>query len=199
MPIILLIAVGYYLKQIGLFDQNFFSLMNKLSFRCCLPCLLFYNIYNVDNLFAIKEYGSVCLFAVIFVLAFFLIALLIVNFTIKDDCQKGIMIQCVYRSNYAIIGISLAMSISSGDIKPVVAASIISSVSIPLFNILATIALSLYVKENGKKETIASVIKKITNPLILGVFAGFVCLFIKYLIPVSNDGNKYFTIRQNLP
>lgn len=86
------------------------------------------------------------------------------------------MIQCAYRSNYAIIGISLAMSISSGDIKPVVAASIISSVSIPLFNILATIALTLYVKENGKKETIASVIKKIiTNPLILGVFAGF-CL-----------------------
>ena len=76
------------------------------------------------------------------------------KFTIKDDCQKGIMIQYAYRSNYAIIGISLAMSISSGDIKPVVAASIISSVSIPLFNILATIVLSLYVKENGKKETI---------------------------------------------
>ena len=54
-------------------------------------------------------------------------------------------------------------------------------------------------KENGKKETIASVIKKIiTNPLILGVFAGFLCLFIRYLFPVSNDGNKYFTIRQNL-
>ena len=70
------------------------------------------------------------------------------------------MIQYAYRSNFAIIGISLAMSISSGDIKPVVAASIISSVSIPLFNILATIALTLYVKENGKKETIASVIKK---------------------------------------
>ena len=101
--------------------------MNKLSFRCCLPCLLFYNIYNVDNLSAIKEYGSVCLFAVIFVLAFFLIALIIVNFTIKDDRQKGIMIQCAYRSNYAIIGISLAMSISFGDIKLVVAASIISS------------------------------------------------------------------------
>lgn len=88
-----------------------------------------------------------------------MIALLIVNFTIKDDRQKGIMIQCAYRSNYAIIGISLAISISSGDIKPVVAASIISSVSIPLFNILATIALTLYVKENGKKETIASDIK----------------------------------------
>ena len=88
MPIILIIAVGYYLKQIGLFDQNFFSLMNKLSFRCCLPCLLFYKIYNVDNLSAIKEYGSVCLFAVISVLAFFLIALLIVNLQSKIIARK---------------------------------------------------------------------------------------------------------------
>ncbi len=200
MPIILIIAVGYFLKRIGLFDEKFFSLMNKLSFRCCLPCLLFYNIYNVENLSEIKEYGKVCLFALLSVLIFFLISLIIVSFTIKDDRQKGIMIQCAYRSNYAIIGISLAMSISSGDPKPVVAASILSSVSIPVFNILAIIALTLFVKEDGKKISLASVLKKIvTNPLILGVFAGFVCLSIRYLIPSAADGNKYFTIRQNLP
>ncbi len=200
MPIILLIAVGYCLKRIGLFDERFFSLMNKLSFRCCLPSLLFYNIYNVDNLSEIKEYGRVCLFAFISVFIFFLIALIIVRFTIKDDRQKGIMIQCSYRSNYAIIGISLAMSISSGNPKPVVAASILSSVSIPVFNILAIIALTLFVKENGQKINIRSVLKKIvTNPLILGVFAGFICLSIRYLIPTAPDGSKYFTIRQKLP
>ncbi len=200
MPIILLIAVGYCLKRIGLFDETFFSLMNKLSFRCCLPSLLFYNIYNVDNLSEIKEYGRICLFAFISVLIFFLIALIIVSFTIKDDRQKGIMIQCSYRSNYAIIGISLAMSISSGDPKPVVAASILSSVSIPVFNILAIIALTLFVNEKGQKISMLSVLKKIaTNPLILGVFAGFVCLSIRYLIPTAPDGSKYFTIRQNLP
>lgn len=155
MSIILLIAVGYYLKQIGLFDQKFFSLMNKLSFRCCLPCLLFYNIYNVDNLSAIKRIWQRLSFCSNFRSGFLFDCTVNSKFTIKDDCQKGIMIQYAYRSNFAIIGISLAMSISSGDIKPVVAASIISSVSIPLFNILATIALSLYVKENGKKVTIA--------------------------------------------
>lgn len=200
MPIVLVIAVGYFLKQIHLFDENFFSMMNKLSFRCCLPCLLFYNIYNVENLTEMKEYGRLCLFALISVLLFFIITLIIVRFTIKDDRQKGIMIQCAYRSNYAIIGISLAMTISSGDTKPVVAASILSSVSIPLFNILAIIALTLFVKEDGKKISPVSVLKKIvTNPLILGVFTGFVCLAVRYIIPFTPDGRKYFTIRQNLP
>ena len=200
MPIVLVIAVGYFLKRIHLFDEKFFSLMNRLSFRCCLPCLLFYNIYNVDNLSEIRQYGRVCLFAFISVLIFFTAMLIIVRFTIKDDRQKGIMIQCAYRSNYAIIGISLAMSISSGDPKPVVAGSILSSVSIPVFNILAIIALTLFVNENGRKISFASVLKKIvTNPLILGVFAGFICLAIRCLIPTMPDGNKYFTISRNLP
>lgn len=200
MPIVLVIAVGYFLKRISLFDEKFFSMLNKLSFRCCLPCLLFYNIYNVDNLSEMKQYGGICLFAVISILLIFAVALTIVKLTINDDRQKGIMIQCAYRSNYAIIGISLAMTISSGDPKPVVAASILSSVSIPLFNVLAIIALSLFVGENGQKISTGSVLKRIvTNPLILGVFIGFICLAIRFVIPAEPSGNKLFTIRQNLP
>lgn len=200
MPIVLVIAVGYFLKRISLFDEKFFSMLNKLSFRCCLPCLLFYNIYNVDNLSEMKQYGGICLFAVISILIIFAVALAIVKLTINDDRQKGIMIQCAYRSNYAIIGISLAMTISSGDPKPVVAASILSSVSIPVFNVLAIIALSLFVGENGQKISAGSVLKRIvTNPLILGVFIGFICLAIRFVIPAEPSGNKLFTIRQNLP
>ena len=93
MPIVLVIAVGYFLKRISLFDEKFFSMLNKLSFRCCLPCLLFYNIYNVDNLSEMKQYGGICLFAVISILIIFAVALAIVKLTISDDRQKGIMIQ----------------------------------------------------------------------------------------------------------
>ncbi len=199
MPIVLVIAVGYFLKTIRLFDEKFFPLLNKLCFRCCLPCLLFFNVYNVENLSEIKNYGNICLFAVVSIILIFLLALAGVVFFVKDPRQKGVMLQGVYRSNYAIIGISLAMSISS-DSGPVVAASILSSVSIPLFNVLAILSLSLFVTENGKKVSVASVLKKIvTNPLILGVATGFVCLLIRFVIPVNSEGVKYFTIKQNLP
>ncbi len=199
MPIVLVIAVGYFLKTIRLFDEKFFPLLNKLCFRCCLPCLLFFNVYNVGNLSEIRNYGNICLFAVISIIMIFLLALAGVVFFVKEPRQKGVMLQGVYRSNYAIIGISLAMSISS-DSGPVVAASILSSVSIPLFNVLAILSLSLFVTENGKKISPVSVLKKIvTNPLILGVATGFICLLIRFVIPENPDGVKYFTIKQNLP
>jgi len=200
MPIVLVIAVGYFLKTIHLFDEKFFPLLNKLCFRCCLPCLLFFNVYNVENLAEIAQYWKICVFAVISILIFFVFAVMIIKFTVSDDRQKGVMIQSSYRSNYAIIGISLAMSISSGDARPVVAASILSSVSIPLFNVLAIIALSLFVSEDGKKVSLISILKKIaTNPLILGVLTGIFCLIIRFLIPQNSDGQKLFTIKQNLP
>ena len=200
MPIVCMILVGYFIKRIRLFDEKFFPLLNKLCFRVCLPCLLFFNVYNIENLSEISGYFRLCVFAIISILVFFLIAMLIINFTVVDDRQKGVMIQVAYRSNYAIIGISLAMSISSDDLRPVAAASILSSVSIPLFNVLAIVALSLFVQENGKKVNFLSVLKKIIkNPLILGVFAGFVCLVIRHFIPVNSTGTKFFTIKLNLP
>lgn len=200
MPIVTVIAAGYFLKQLKVLNQEFFPLLNKLCFRCFLPCLLFYNVYNVENIYEISEYGKMCLFAVVSIVLAFIAAFFAVISLVKDDRQKGVMLQCAYRSNYAIIGISLAMSICSGNSKPVVAASILSSVSIPLFNVLAIIALSVFVKENGRKVRVSDVLKKIiTNPLILGVLAGFICLSIRYVIPFSPEGNKYFTIKQNLP
>ena len=200
MPIVAVILVGYFLKTIHLFDEKFFTLLNKLCFRCCLPCLLFSNVYSVENIAEVSQYAGLCLFAVASTIVFFLISLLVVKCTVTDDLQKGVMIQCAYRSNYAIIGLSLAMSISSGDSRPIVAASILSGASIPLYNVLAIISLSLFVSENGKKVSVASILKKIiTNPLILGVLLGIFCLFVRFLIPVGNDGEKIFTIKQNIP
>lgn len=200
MPIVVIIGLGYFLKQHRIIKEDFFPVLNRLCFRCCLPCLLFYNVYNLDNISKISDYTKICLFAAVSILIIFSVALVAVILLVKDEKQKGVLHQCAYRSNYAIIGISLATSICQGDTKPVVAASILSSISIPLFNVLATISLSIFVKDNEKKVSVISVLKKIiTNPLILGVAAGFVCLSIRFIIPVNADGSKYFTIRQNLP
>ena len=42
MPIIMLIVLGYILKQVGFLDANFVKRGNKLVFRVGLPALLFY-------------------------------------------------------------------------------------------------------------------------------------------------------------
>lgn len=214
LPIVITIAVGYALKTLGVLPKNFFPLLNKLSFRCCLPCLLFYNVYNVQNIGDIASYGGIVLFVIISILVFYALGFLISILTTDDPRQKGVLLQASYRSNYAIIGISLATSLCiDGNQEPVVIASILSSISIPIFNVLATIALTIFVEDDGKEKkafakTAASILKKIcTNPLILGVAAGIAALVIRSFIPERiakcADGTeiseKVFTIKSSVP
>ncbi len=204
LPIILTILVGYTLKVLKVFPQEFFKFLNKLSFRCLLPTLLFYNVYSVSNLGEITHYGKVCLFSFIAITSTFLIASVLSSFLMKENRQKGVMVQAAYRSNNAIIGISLVMSLVNGEPMAVAVASIISSLFIPLFNILAVISLSMFMpaknSSDGKNHTVNDIIKKIlTNPLILGCAMGFVVLIIRSFIPVGQDETPVFTIKNNLP
>ena len=43
MPIILVILLGYLLKQSGFLSKDFVKTGNKLVFNVCLPCMLFIN------------------------------------------------------------------------------------------------------------------------------------------------------------
>ncbi len=213
LPIVIVIAIGYILKISGLLPKTFFPLLNKLSFRCCLPCLLFYNVYNVENIGEIAEYGKVVSFSILSILIFYALGFFIAILATKDPRQKGVILQATYRSNYAIIGISLASSLCvGGDMAPVGVASILSSISIPIFNVLATIALTIFVEREDEKKSIlataANILKKIcTNPLIIGVAAGIAVLAVRQFIPetakAGEDGGeslvKIFTIKQNLP
>jgi len=220
LPIILVILLGYFLKRIKLLPEGFWKMANKLCFRVCLPALLFYNIYNVDNLQAIGENWKVIVFACIAIVVVFAIGLFTSMLAIKDKKQKGVILQCVFRSNYAIIGISLAQSLANGNEMVAGIASVISAVSIPLFNVLAIIALSIFVgDENGEAKKIdvkEIALKIVKNPLIIGVFLGIVVLCIRALIPyeivktysvdvktmsvVVGEAKEYaFTIKNNIP
>ena len=201
-PIISLICVGYVLKRIRLLPQDFFKMLNKLSFGCLLPCLLFCNVYNVGDIGEIARCAPVVLFAILSILAFYAVGFVVAVASTKDDTQKGVLLQASYRSNYAIIGISLAMSLCGEDKTPVKIASILSSITIPLFNVLATIALSVFVgdKKGGSKlRTALSIALKVCkNPLIQGVAAGIVVLAVREAIPES-DGRKLFLISRDIP
>ncbi|MBE5887793.1 MAG: AEC family transporter [Lachnospiraceae bacterium] len=204
-PIILLILLGYILKKINFLDAGWFKKGNKFVFRVCLPVLLFMNVYHIKSLEEIN--WTVVIYAEIIILLMFFLGLLLVKTTIPEDRQKGVILQCVFRSNFAIIGIPLAESLGGTEAMGI--ASILSAFSIPTFNILAVIALTMYNKdENGHKASLTDTLKKIvTNPLILGVAAGMVVLVIRSLIPTSAEmmgsgneaGELIFSIRNDLP
>lgn len=197
LPVILLIFLGYFLKRKGFLDEGWFKKGNKFVFRVCLPLLLFTNVYNIESFSSIN--WSVVIYAEIAIIVIFALGLLLVKLTIPDEKQKGVILQCVFRSNFAIIGIPLAESL--GGAEGVGIAAVLSAFSIPTFNVLAVISLSMFRKgEDGKKVSVLDMVKKIAkNPLILGVLCGLVALGIRSCIPVDEAGNLAFSLSRDLP
>ena len=196
LPILLLITLGYFLRKIKFYDGSFLKTANKFVFRVALPVLLFYSIYNASGLENINWhfilYATICVFVI------FLLGMITVFIFIKDDNQKGVILQGVFRSNLTIIGIPLADAL--GGIEAVAVVGLISAVVVPLFNILSVIALTMYKKDhNGNKIHPKKVLCNIiTNPLIIAVFLGIIALVIRQFIPVDEvTGEKVFSLKSN--
>ncbi len=187
-PLLLLSALGFYIKQNGTINDEFLKCGNKFCFKYGFWAMMFTNIYKIENLASIK--WNVVIFAVLVIAVLFFIGLIYVIFFIKDSKQKGVVHQAFYRSNYATIGLPLAFNIAGNE--GLVLAALISAFSVPAFNILAVISLSVF-KESEENlnsgaiatlkkhlHTILFVLRQIaTNPLILGVLAGLVCVAVR--------------------
>ena len=78
-------------------------------------------------------------------------------------------------------------------------AAVLSAFTIPLFNVLAVVILTVYAggqKGHSTKKIVADIVK---NPLIIAAVAGLVCLAIRNAMPVDALGQPVFTIENNLP
>lgn len=193
LPIVLLILLGYFLKRFKFLNDNFVKIGNKFVFRVCLPCMLFINIYDKMNSFADIRW-DVVIYSVIMICVIFGLGLLTAVLTTKKNKRRGVILQCSFRSNFAIIGLTLVDRLG-GDTG---IASIISAFSIPVFNILAVVALSIFAEDEApettgsgeqlslelegrepEKKSFAKSAGKILlnivkNPLIIGVVLGLV-------------------------
>jgi hypothetical protein len=197
LPILLLIGLGYMLKRLKFVNENFLKIGNKFVFRIALPTLLFVTIYSIDSFESIN--WSVIVYAVIATLILFVIGLILAIVFIKDKKQKGPILQVVFRANYAIIGIPLADALGGDEALAVVA--LVSAVVVPLINILAVVALTLFVRSDEEdihpfKDTLFKIAK---NPLIIAIFLGLLAILIRSWIPVDSvTGEHVFTIENNM-
>lgn len=176
-PIVLVIFLGFLLKTSGFLSKTFIKQGSALGFRVLLPCLLFMNVYKIEDITAIP--WDLVIYCCCMLVILFLIGLATVNFTTSVPERKGVILQSVFRSNTAIIGISLASSLG-GDAAVAVAA-VVCAFSIPVLNILAVISLTIFL-DRGDKISLKSILWNIVkNPLIDGIALGGLCLAIRSL------------------
>lgn len=178
LPIVLLIVLGYLLKRARLLGEPLLSGLNRVCFRVLIPILLFRNIYGGNGITA--EDVRAVLFSTGVIAVAFVGGWCLVQATIKRPNQKGVVLQAIFRSNFAVIGLPLATTLF-GEAGARTAA-LLSMITIPLFNVLAVIALSVFGADSGKKPSAGEVLRTIiTNPLILGVIAGVIMLGLRGL------------------
>lgn len=177
LPLFLTIALGYFFRQVKLFDDHTLKVMNNLTFKSFLPILLFYNVYNND--LRVEINFKLIIFAVLSIISIFLVMILIIPKIEKDNKRRGVLVQAIFRSNFVLFGLPIAISLF-GEEKVGITSILIACV-VPTFNFLAVISLEIY---RGKKINIKKILKGIiTNPLIIGSIAGLVMLVTKVRLP----------------
>ncbi len=175
LPIILMVAIGYFLRAIGFVDSDMAKKLNRLVFRIFLPVMLFLNVYNIEGAEGIEP--GFIIYALVALLTIFLLALPAVMLITKHPERRGAMLQGSFRSNYALIGVPLAQSLF-GELGATVA-TVLLAMAIPLFNVLAVVSLSIF-SSGGERVSAKKILLGILkNPLIQGVAAGAVALIIK--------------------
>ena len=178
-PVVLLILLGYILKQKNFINKDFVRIGNKLVFNVCLPCMLFISVYNIEGFSSIN--WDIVIYSVLMLVVIFILGVGTAIVTTKLPERRGVIVQCTFRSNMAIIGLSLASTLG-GD-EAVAVAAIVSSFTVPMNNVLAVLALTMFTTDGpSNKTSIKSILINIAkNPLIIGVAIGFVFLGIREL------------------
>lgn len=180
-PLFLMMLTGYALKKIHWMDEKITAALNKLVFRVFLPALLFNDLAKQD--FVKMWDNKFVIFCAVTTIISILISYLLSNFGASED--RGEFIQASFRSAAATLGIAFMTNIY--DNVAMIALMIVGSV--PIYNIVSVIVLSITSPDTNNKKNFSQVIKRTlynicTNPIILGILAGGIWSLLKVPMPV---------------
>ena len=181
MPVFLVMILGWWLKRIKFVTDEFVKIADKLVFKVALPVLVFQDIANAnlsqdfDLKFVLFCFFGTCVF--------FGVTWLLAECFLRDKRMIGSFVQGSFRGSAAILGIAFAENIygDAGLVPMMIVASI------PLFNIFSVIVL-IRSANAGETDTKALVVKTlkviVTNPIIIGIFAGIPFALLEVQFPV---------------
>lgn len=179
MPVFLVIVLGYILKQIGLFTDEFCRVGNKYVFLVALPVLLFRDIAQT-NLYEDFELSFVLYCAGVTTLVFLGVWFLAAHI-LKDKSLVGAFAQASVRSSAAILGIAFVENMyGNAGLAPLMIVS-----AVPLFNIYSVIILTFSANggQHGTEAIRKACINVLKNPIIIGIVLGLPFSLLRIEIP----------------
>ncbi len=186
LPMFLILLTGVFIRRSRVVPPTLFNPMSIMTFKFLMPCLLFYNVYSTDLKKTFQP--DLMIFLIGWVLIWFGLSYLFFFTFDKNPKTRGAYIQTAFRSNVAVIGVSLAQSLMSE--AGVGSATVAVSILVPLYNILAVVTLETC--RRGTLNIRRTLIEIMKNPLIVGCLLGFICLLfhIRLSTPVEETIQK---------
>lgn len=172
-PFLLYMALGAGLNKLKWTDDDFFYKLNSFVFKALFPFLMFKNVYWMERNFVINV--PFITFAILSVISVIVLLMIFVPKVIKENPQRGVIVQGIYRSNLALFAIPLSENIYGA--KSNLLATMLVAFIIPIYNVCAVIILEYFNKTTTSK---LKLLKKIAlNPFIISIFTGFIFYFLK--------------------
>jgi len=179
LPLCLCIALGYFLYRINMIEEATQKSMNKLVFRVFLPIYVFNSIYTTDvaKVFDLR----LVLLTVLGIVGIFCVLMVLIPRIEKDNAKRGVMVQAIFRSNYVLFGVPIAIALcGENNVGPT---SLLVGFVVPIFNVLAVVCLETF---RGGKPDYRKMLRGIaTNPLIIGSVLGIVLNMLNVPLPTG--------------
>lgn len=181
LPLLLVMAAGYGVRRIGLMDDKAVSQLNNTVFRIFLPIMLINNIRGsrfeeLDGLSAIA-------FAMAVLLILFALLMAVVPRVIQRNDRRGVIVQALFRSNYAIFGMAVLANLYPGERLTI--PSLMIPVTVPVYNILAVVCLEAF--RGGRVKPRELVGKIARNQLVLACLLGIALMLLGDPLPTFLD------------
>lgn len=180
-PIFLVMVLGYFLRRIGMLNDNFVTVANKFNFKVTLPFLIFKDLASVDilHVFDVKY----VLFCAIATSACFWSVWGVSKIFLKDRTLIGAFTQASFRSSAAVMGLAFIQNIYGASTM----GSLMIIGAVPLYNIYSVIVLTFEGNyPEGERDTAKikqACVNIVKNPIIIAIILGLLVALLGNPLP----------------
>lgn len=176
-PLLIYLMMGFIIRRLNVLTLDEVHSFNKLVYKLFFPVLMFNTLYTSDVAEAFD--AKIVTFGVVFLFVFLALEWAVIVRIIDNDKSRGATIQAIYRSNYVLMGIPVAVNLfGKGNIPD---AAVLTTVIVPLYNVIAVFLLEHF---RGGRASIRALIKGVSrNSILIGAVIGAIALLIGLKLP----------------
>lgn len=178
-PSFSIVILGNILRRRGVLTEEFITKGNALCFNALFPLLVFFNLYDAENIdFTYLKIIFYCIGVILISVG--ILTLLIPKF-VKDSGKIGVIIQCMYRGNFMLYGLPFSKSL--GGAQSVAMATSIMAATLPILNTMGVFVYSAFADMGEKPSAKKAFLNALKNPIIWGVIMGMFFYILKLPMP----------------